>query len=106
MNKSILHISSSFALDTRIAVMENLSENNIFMAAETGELEAWCMEHELLHFPWRVGYLSLLSNAGLLRRICKNYKVDEIRVYDSASSQVVNVAKWFGKLPVVLNCNL
>ena len=83
--------------------MENTNESNIFLAAETGELEAWCMEHELLHFPWRLGFLSLLSNAGLLRRICKNYKVDEILVYDAPSAQVVKVALWFGKLPAVRN---
>jgi glycosyltransferase involved in cell wall biosynthesis len=75
-----------------------------FICAESGAMHDYCLEHEWMFFPIRTGWGHTLSNALLISRICRNYKVDLIHTHDSGAHTLAFVSGLLGNVtPLVVS---
>jgi glycosyltransferase involved in cell wall biosynthesis len=108
---NILHISTPVSWrggEQQLAYLarelKNTGQEQFFMCAATGAIEAFCIENEFAFFGIKTGLVDMLSNASLLKRVCRNYKIDIIHTNDSKAHTIAYVAALLGnKIPVVVS---
>ncbi len=107
----ILHLSTPYSWrggEQQIAYlsteMKAMGIEQVFLCAEAGALHEFAEAEGFTVFPFRPGFLSLGSDAALLKRICKNYQIDLLHVHDSKAHTVAFVAAVLGnKTPILLS---
>lgn len=107
---NVLHISTPMSWrggEQQLAYLaEELKEKveQFFICRTGSEMELFCFENEFTCFSIPTSVLKIFENAALIKRICKNYKIDVIHTHDSKAHTLAFVASTLGnKTPIVVS---
>ncbi len=83
---------------------EKYGVNQYFICAEGGAVHDLCLEREYVSFGVKTGIMDMLANGLLIKRICRNYKIDFIYTNDSKAHTMAYVATLLGnKTPLIVS---